>query len=88
MMINEKLQKEINILMKEAIVNDEKHKTLKAKSKTLLNKHRGQSDLKKRLTTKLGAAKKVLISVDQLCRMHEKNHGLLMNYFGKFLIYK
>jgi len=82
LIINEKLQKEIKILVHEAEVNDSKHKNLKGKCKTLLNKHRGQSDQKKRLTNKLGAAKKVLINVDQLCRMHEKNHGLLMNYFG------
>ena len=89
LIINEKLQKEIKILVHEAEVNDSKHKNLKGKCKTLLNKHRGQSDQKKRLTNKLGAAKKVLINVDQLCRMHEKNHGLLMNYFGNdFLIFQ
>ena len=89
LIINEKLQKEIKILVHEAEVNDSKHKNLKGKCKTLLNKHRGQSDQKKRLTSKLGAAKKVLINVDQLCRMHEKNHGLLMNYFGNdFLIFQ
>ena len=84
LIINEKLHKEIKILVHEAEVNDSKHKNLKSKCKTLLNKHRGQNDQKKRLTNKLGAAKKVLINVDQLCRMHEKNHGLLMNYFGNY----
>ena len=88
-MINEKLQKQMNVLNYEAELGDAKHKNLKSKCKTLLNKHRGQSDQKKRLTKKLGAAKNVLINVDQLCRMHEKNYGLLMNYFGKcFNFYK
>ena len=81
--INEKLQKQMKVLIYEAELSDAKHKNLKSKCKTLLNKHRGQSDQKKRLTNKLGAAKNVLINVDQLCRMHEKNYGLLMNYFGK-----
>ena len=81
--INEKLQKQMKVLIYEAELGDAKHKNLKSKCKTLLNKHRGQSDQKKRLTNKLGAAKNVLINVDQLCRMHEKNYGLLMNYFGK-----
>ena len=88
LIINEKLQKEMNYLIKESDLNEAKHKNLKSKCKTLLNKHRGQSDQRKKMTSKLSAAKKVLINVDQLCRMHEKNHVLVMNYFGKQFFFK
>ena len=48
--INEKLQKQMKVLIYEAELGNAKHKNLKSKCKTLLNKHRGQIDQKKRLT--------------------------------------
>ena len=80
--INEKIQKEIQILLRENEAKEEKHKSLKSKCKALLSKHRKQSEDRSRINQKLRTAKRALISVESLCQMHEKNHALLMNYFS------
>ena len=82
LIINDKLQNEIQCLINENEAKDAKHKSLKGKCKTLLTKHRGQNEEKHRLYAKLSLAKKIMVNVEHLCKMHEKNHGLLMNYFG------
>ena len=46
----------MNYLIKESDLNEAKHKNLKSKCKTLLNKHRGQSDQRKKMTSKLSTS--------------------------------
>ena len=82
LLINEQLQKEVNKLINDAYVRENKHLSLKAKCKTLLSKHKRQSDERKSLIRKLKLAKRVLLDVEHLVKLHEQNHGVLMNYFG------
>ena len=82
LLINEQLQKEVNKLLSDAYMKQNKHLSLKEKSKTLLAKHKRQSEERKSLIRKLKIAKRVLLDIEQLVKLHEQNHGVLMNYFG------
>ena len=82
LLINEQLQKEVNKLITDAYVRENKHLSLKSKCKTLLSKHKRQSDERKSLIKKLKLAKRVLLDIEHLVKLHEQNHGVLMNYFG------
>lgn len=82
LIVNERLNKQVEKVSQEMDFKEVKHKNLKTKSKSLLNKHRVQNDERRRLLNKLSLAKRVLKNIDQLCQMHEKNHAQLMNYFG------
>ena len=69
-------------LITDAYLRENKHLSLKSKCKTLLSKHKRQSDERKSLIKKLKLAKRVLLDIEHLVKLHEQNHGVLMNYFG------
>ena len=78
--INEKLTQDIDKLNQEVEIREAKYQNLKSKSKLLLNKYRAAKSSGS--VDKLKNAKRVLIDLQNLFIAKDKNHLILMNYFG------
>lgn len=80
--INEKLTHEVEKLRSDIDKRESKYQNLKSKCRILLNKYRSKGGIEVKSSEKIKTAKRVLMDLQKLFIAKDKNHLILMNYFG------